>query len=272
MRTHLLGIVGLVIITAAVFFLFDQGGADHVSVTTKEEEHHAQEPQVAAMPSAPVREEVPQPAAKDSPKPWDPSVLKIDPHWCVPMDLKQNLHWHINMAPLYQGEFIPPNYQCRVFDIVGDDWVNPNKVKLTDEEVKQLTDVLKGDNEVLLNLCKDEWKLKGVALHEAIERGDYLVSGPMNTTSMTPISQEELRERVQPVADQEASLRQRFGEPFQDYFHVVSGGPPTDTKTNFIIFVPRASAPGAFKKAGQVVTVMEHARMQAQEFIGNLRR
>lgn len=204
--------------------------------------------------------------------PWDPSVLVHDPYWTIPTDLKQNLHWHINNNALMRGEMVPPTYGCSVSDMAQDLRVNPNRLELTEQEANQLRELLAKEHETLCAMGKEEWRLKGIALHEAVERGDYLATGAVNGSSVTPLTNEQMRKRLEPIVDQEAVLKTRFGSPFKDYFTTVSSGPPPNLNEHYIIFVPRGRAAQAFELYDECIKVKYYARQKARDYFANLQR
>jgi hypothetical protein len=202
--------------------------------------------------------------------PWHPSRLAIDPKWGMPSELKQNMHWCMNNSSLLCGQLVPPNYVCTANAIADDLRVNPQRLQLTDEEVARLDAMLADTRATLEEVGKEEWRLKGIAFHEAVERGDFLAVGGVDLTQRSSLSNAEAQRRLQPVLDQDAALRARFGQPHKDYITTVCNGPPPRLNERYVVFVPRARAVEAFALFDEAIRLKGHALDLGKQFFASL--
>lgn len=202
--------------------------------------------------------------------PWAPENLILDPTYGFPLDIKQNLHWQINGSDLLQGKMVPPNYSLSAEVLEQDIRWNERKLILEPEETKRLTEQLQAYSETLAEIGKEEWRLKGLAMHEAIEKGEYLVA--TNPPVHRRLNRDMAIKGLQPVADQYQVLRDRFGEMHKDFctFQVSLPAFPGMKPGQYIIYASRVATPRAFELYDQAHVVMAEAHAVARRYFDGL--
>jgi hypothetical protein len=189
-----------------------------------------------------------------APRPWEPQVLEALPKdlFGMPQSLQGFLHWNLNTTPesrLRQNRFYQPRIETIAKGLRSED-----RKRLAEREA-EVAEILQPFCNAARDLEGEHWVLRQEALHEAVERGDFVV------VDMTgKVSDAERRASVGEHLD-----ALQLGVMNRDFVYVASSSRLRTGDSGghvAVIYVTRAKSPRVFElldELGRLSTEAERA-------------